>query len=232
MRHVAGLIVTLAVPALGAGALSTSADLPSGERPVIAGQAPPSPTSYGLCNGPQNATNWPGAPGAGRVRRVRRLPTLSSDVPAAEQRPFGLCGGYSVAFGPMGEAEAHVEELYVLRADWGTTAHGVDLRDRPHRRRRLGATAARTPPGTVGDWERIGRGEIEERQLEPRTSKICYIELAIVRADRIYNTLYVAFIVMQGSGASAWWGQKRAKGTIVASKGNGQCVSASPAPAR
>ena len=206
------------MPALGAGALSTSADLPSGGRPVIAGQAPPSPTSYGLCNGPQNATNWPQRPvpvehgECADYQRYQATSLLPSNAPSARAAATALPSA-------RWASSKHTWKNYVLRADWGD----APLTASTCATARIAAVAlgyrCENAACMVGDWERIGAAKSRNGTWNA-TSKICYIELAFAKGDRIYNTLNVAFIATQGSGASAVRNARRGRSSRARATGN------------
>ncbi len=198
--------------------------LASGERPQ-ATQAGPAPTmsTFGLCTGPQNALDFAASPVPVTEDRCTLRQRFSATSVAPSNAP-GSCGGYSVAFGPMGDLRRDMKTVR-LTAEWG---------DAPIASANACATAKLAAVAwgyrcdndacTQGGWEKI---ELQ-RQTQgswSSTSQSCTLRLAFGGADNRYKTLNLDVITSQMVNGSRV--RKRAKGTIEVERGNGRCFSSS-----
>jgi hypothetical protein len=198
--------------------------VPSGERPQ-ATEAGPVPTlaTFGLCTGPQNALDFASSPVPVTEDRCNFRQRFSATSVAPSNAP-GSCGGYSVAFGAMGDLKRDMKTVR-LTAEWG---------DAPIASANACASAQLAAVAwgyrcdndgcTQGGWEKI---ELQ-RQTQgswSASSQSCTLRLAFGGADKRYKTLNLDVITSQMVNGNRI--RKRAKGTIEVERGNGQCFSGS-----
>jgi len=92
--------------------------LESGERPQPTHAGPvPTMATFGLCTGPQNALDFPSSPVPVTEDRCNFRQRFSATSVAPSNAP-GSCGGYSVAFGAMGDLKRDMKTVR-LTAEWG-----------------------------------------------------------------------------------------------------------------
>jgi hypothetical protein len=200
----------------------------TGERPLgDAGQhAPPKAATYGLCSGPQNADAFPSSPVPvehGKCENSQKF-SATSDGPSTG----GSCGGFTVAFGPMGDLKPYLNKV-MLTAAWG---------DRPL----TAANCASARLAAVGWGERCGNDDCTSAQWEKlggpqqrkgtwnTTKQACYLGVVIFFgvAKEKYKTLNLDIITTVVEAGKTV--RKRAKGTINVQRGNGKCPTATYKP--
>ena len=82
---------------------------------------------------------------------------------------------------------------------------------------------------TAAQWEKIC-GPSQRKGFWNTTSQVCYIGLSFSSAGKKYKTLNLDVIATAVENGETV--RKRAKGTITARRGNGQCVGATATPAK
>lgn len=226
LRLVLPCLVALTVhsAALAAGGtvgVSSSAEQPYGTT------APPTPTitTYGLCLAPQNADAFPSSP----VPLVETQCHFEQTYTATSAGPShgASCGGFTVAFGPMGDYKTNVRS-HSLRAEWAdapiTSASACA-------NARIAATAhgfrCSNDDCSQGAWERIGLPRRVSGNWSANQQK-CGLTIAFAIADRRYKTMNLDVYTEKLEGANMV--RKRAKGTIHGKRGNGKCFEASVQP--
>ena len=203
-----------------------SGTLQASERPQLTTTRPPySAATYGLCSAPQNADAFPSGPVPVETTRCEFIQRFSAT--SAAPSSGASCGGYTVAFGPMGDLKRAMKSV-TLSAGWGdapltaATCPGA----------RLAAVAwgyrCDNEACSAGAWERIGSPRSVPGSWNGNTQS-CSMPLSLGGAGHSYSTVnidVIASLIQNGSPV-----RKRAKATIEARRGNGQCFSAS-APQR
>jgi hypothetical protein len=195
--------------------------------PDVEKQPPTKPVTYGLCDAPQNADAFPSSP----VRVVPGTCQNSQQFTATSPGPStgGNCGGFTVAFGPMGDLKPYLNHSIILRADWGDTA----LTAATCAQAKVAAVAwgARCTDKlcTTAEWEKIG-GPKQRTGTWNTTSGTCYISVQFNSSDKEFKTLNIDVIATLPAGGQTV--RKRAKGYIYVSQPNGKCLSAPAKPTR
>ena len=196
------------------------------ERPVteVEKYAPQAGT-YGTCNAPQNADDFASSPvevEKGKCDNWQRF-TATSIQPSTGS---STCGGFTVAFGPMGDLKPYLDRV-TLRADWGDTP--LTAANCAGARVAAVAWGARCTNDSCSEakWEKIGAPK-QRAGFWNSNSQVCYIELVFVSSGKKFKTLNVDVITKIVENGK--WVRKRAKGTIYASHPNGKCFSATVKP--
>jgi hypothetical protein len=225
MRTTASVLLgAIAFHSIALSAPTAGTELVPTEQPQVGVRQQPQMATYGLCDGPQPADDFPSNPVPVSENRCELFQEFKATSPNAN---YGSsCGGFTVSFGPMGDLR-HNWTRYSLKAGWGdaplTAANCATAR--------LAAIAwgyrCDNADCSVGAWERIGTPRSRAGTWNA-TSQICSLEVAFAAADKVYNTLSIDVIATQAQGQSTV--RKRAKGSIVASRGNGKCYSSSVQP--
>jgi hypothetical protein len=224
MAHKLRIALAFSVAAFAASTLAAPvSDGSVSEQPLsvtTTTQLPQTRVSYGLCNGPQNADAWPSSPvpvTAATCENYQRY-TATSAGPSTG----GSCGGFTVAFGPLGDLNPNLDRVS-LRADWGDTP----LTEAQCAKARVAATGwgARCIDDACSqaEWEKIGVPK-QRAGTWDSAANTCYIGLSFASTGKRYVTLNIDVITKLDVGGN--WVRKRAKGTIRASKPNGKCLSA------
>jgi len=211
------IAIAFPVPALAApdkGKWSTT------ERPLldIQQQGPLKVATYGMCSGPQNADAFASSPvpvEEGKCDNSQKF-TATSDGPSTG----GSCGGFTVAFGPMGDLKPYLDRV-IVRADWGdtplTAANCASARVAA-----VGWGARCTNDAcTTAEWEKLG-GPKQRKGFWNTTSKVCYIELGFTSTGKFKTLNLDVIATLPENGKTV---RKRAKGWIYASHPNGKCFS-------
>jgi hypothetical protein len=213
--------IALHVPVLAEpvkGSTSTT-ERPLGDAPT---QAPPKAATYGMCDAPQNADAFPSSPVPvehGKCENSQKF-SATSNKPSTG----GSCGGFTVAFGPMGDLKPYLNHV-LLRAEWGD----VPLTAAKCASARLAAVGwgARCMDDacTSAEWEKLGAPK-QRKGTWNATTQSCYVYVAdfFGGADKKYKTLNLDIITTVVENGQTV--RKRAKGTITAHRGNGKCFSA------
>ena len=238
--HTRACCICLATAAIGlhVPAFAQTGKWAASENPLdgVTKQGPMKPTStYGMCSGPQNADAFAQSP----VPVVEGKCDDSQTFSATSLGPSNGngCGGFSVAFGPIGNLRPHLDHV-VLRAEWGdvplTAANCASARIATvgWGARCTGRVDKTTPLATActsTKWEKIG-GPTQGKGVWSTTNQVCSISVQLSSVDKQYKTLtmdIIATVVENGQTV-----RKRAKGTIWVRKPNGQCLSAPVKPKR
>jgi hypothetical protein len=196
------------------------------ERPLgdLAKQPPVKAASYGLCNAPQNADAFPSSPVPVEPSKCHNSQKFSAT--SSTPSTGGSCGGFTVAFGPMGDLKPYLDGV-TLAADWGDVALTA-ANCASARLAAVGWGARCTDDAcTSAQWEKIG-GPQQRKGTWNATNQKCYMPLTFASADKKYKTLnldIIATVVENGQTV-----RKRAKGTITVRRGNGKCFSADKSP--
>lgn len=206
-------------PALAA----PTTDEKASEQPTgVIRRPPPHQNWYGLCNAPQGGDAFPEHPVLVVEGPCEDYQEYSS---AGSTETIQSCGGYTVAFGPKGNLKPNLNRI-TLWAEWAdaplTQAHCAKAK--------LAAVAwgARCPNDVCtrnGDanWETIGTGPKQRSGTWNSVSKVCYIGVNFVSANKKFVTLNVDIIAtLEENGRQV---RKFAKGRIHAGYPNGTCVS-------
>ena len=224
--HVPTLAFALAVAAGAAPAAPLSGALQASERPQLTTTRPPySAATYGLCSAPQNADDFASSPVPVETTRCEFIQRFSAT--SASPSSGASCGGYTVAFGPMGDLKRNMKSV-TLTAAWGD----APLTATTCTSARLSAVAwgyrCDNDACSAGAWERIGTPRSVPGTWSAN-SQSCSLPLSLGGAGHSYSTLNIDVIgsVTQNGNPV----RKRARATIEARRGNGQCYSAS-APQR
>ncbi|MEO8311495.1 MAG: hypothetical protein ABI520_10010 [Caldimonas sp.] len=212
----------LVVHLVASGAPSST--LSSSETPVAAGTAPHVAT-YGLCSAPQNAEAFPSSPVADEESQCSNTQTFQATSPNGNYGG-GTCGGYTVAFGPLGDFKRKRKYLWLV-GKWGdaplTQANCASARV---------AVAAwgyrcSNTACTAGAWERIGTAN-SRKGVWNTTSQTCGLSAQANATLTDYSTVNIDVIATQGSGSTAV--RKRAAASIYNEQPNGKCPSATYTP--
>jgi hypothetical protein len=221
-RHV--LFVTAGALLAGgahAGPTGAGSTVAATERPYTATQVDTAKklATFGLCDAPQNADDLPTSP----VPVQEDTCTLYQRFEANSNTPSngGSCGGYTVAFGPMGDLKTNWKK-YRLNATWGDTT----LTQAQCTNARLAAVAWGARCLDEGcsstQWERIGT-PLSKKGTWGSNQNRCYLEHQFMDGEHHYKVLNIDVIATLQDGGQAV--RKRAHAVIRAERGNGKCVS-------
>jgi hypothetical protein len=186
----------------------------------------PQASTYGLCNAPQNADDFPSNPVPVDEGKCENSQTFiaTSIKPSTGS---STCGGFTLAFGPKGDYKPYLDRV-TLRAYWGDTP----LTAANCTKARVAAVAwgarCTNDSCTEATWEKIGDGPKQRAGFWNTTSQVCYTELVLNSSSKKFKTLnidVIAKIVEDGK-----WVRKRAKASIYAWRPNGKCPSATYKP--
>ena len=199
---------------------------PPTESPVTdVGTAPQPAATYGLCGAPQNADAFPSNPVAvyhGKCDNTQQF-TATSPGPSTG----GTCGGFTVAFGPMGDLKPSLNHSIILRAEWGDTALTA-ANCAQAKVAAVGWGARCTNDAcTTAEWEKIG-GPKQVKGTWNTTSNKCSTQVQFNSSDKKFKTLNIDVIATLPEGGKTV--RKRAKGFIYVSHPNGKCFSATTKP--
>jgi len=219
------LAITIVLPAASlAAAPGAPTETP---LPDVGTQPPPPKATYGLCSGPQNADAFPSSPVAVVYGKCdnRQQYTATSPGPSTG----GTCGGFTVAFGPMGDLKPYLNHSIILRAEWGDTA----LTAANCAKAKVAAVGwgarCTNDACTTAEWEKIG-GPKQKTGTWNTTSNTCSTLVQFNSSDKKFKTLNIDSIATLPEGGKTV--RKRAKGFIYVSHPNGKCFSTSVKPAR
>jgi hypothetical protein len=182
-------------------------------------RAPPLKATYGLCDAPQNADDFASSPVSVTAGKCDNTQQFSST--SVQPSTGGACGGYTVAFGPLGDLKPFLDRGNLI-ADWG---------DAPL----TGAQCAKARVAAIGwgarcinaacteaEWQKLGDAKQRAGTWNPN-SKVCYICTNFYSSDTKFRTLNLDIIATLDQNGTLV--RKRAKGTIIASHPNGKCYS-------
>lgn len=223
--YAAMLLVALpAVLCTAAAAPQDRSPMLAGERPVLSQQTPPLKVTYGLCSGPTNADAFPSSPVPvveGQCERSQEFKSISpSDSYGAS------CGGYTIAFGPMGELR-RTWKRRTLKAQWV----GEPLTATTCPKARISAVAwgyrCDNEACSAGAWERIGKPTSRKGTWNAQ-SKTCYIDVGLSAPAKDFSTLNIDAIASLTQGGQT---QRVRVGASIRGYGpNGKCPSATYTP--
>ena len=178
--------------------------------------------TYGMCSVPQNADAYPGSPQKVLVGDCNDFSQQFSAT-AAQPSSGDPCGGFTVAFGPLGDLKYHLHQV-TMTADWGD----APLTETQCPKARVIAIAwgerCLNDACTEHDWHIIG-GPKQRKGKWDAVNKVCQIGLKFTYANTRHRTLKmdIAATVLQNGQPV----RKREKGTILAEvKSNKACYSA------
>ena len=177
---------------------------------------------YGLCGVPQNAADFPTKPVLVEKSPCEISQTFQSTSPSAS---YGgkSCGGYTIAFGPLGSLDPTLSEVITLTADWGdapltaTTCPTAQVSAVAWGERCLGTNCA---PG--GGFELIGGGPTASKGTWNKISNVCYISVQFNAQKTSYRTLNIDAIATQTQGGSTV--RKRVSSNIYVSRLGEGCI--------
>jgi hypothetical protein len=220
------LIALVATSAANAGPTATLGTVLTTERPYTATQVDTMKklSSFGLCDAPQNADDLPTSPVPVQEDSCAFYQTY--EATSAGPSHGGSCGGYTVAFGPMGDLKTNWKR-YTLRASYGEALTQAQCTNA-----RLAAVAwgvrCLNDDCSSTQWERIGT-PLSKKGTWYSNQNRCALEHQFIDVQHRYTVLNIdAIASLQEGGQSV---RKRAHAFIRAERGNGKCFSASQ-PAR
>ncbi len=180
--------------------------------------------TFGLCELPQNADAAPTQPVA--VQEDTCSYYQRYEATSAGPSNGGSCGGFVVAFGPLGDLKTHWKR-YTLNATWGD----LQLTQAQCSKARLSAVAwgerCTNADCTSFAWEKIGV-PLSKKGTWGANGNRCYLEHQFSNGQNHYRTLKVDVIASLQEGSQAV--RKRARGAIRAEGGNGKCFSTTQQP--
>lgn len=180
--------------------------------------------TFGLCSAPQNADDLP----------TRPLPVQEDacdyfqryEATSAAPTNGGSCGGYTLAFGPLGGLKT-TWKRYQLNASWGE----APLTQAQCGQARLSAVAwgARCLNADCSStqWETIGV-PLSKKGIWGTNQPRCFLEHQFLNHQNHYKTLNIDVIASLQEGSQTV--RKRAHARIRAESGNGKCFSATQEP--
>jgi len=222
----AALATMLAASAAHAGPTATLGTVATTERPYTATQVDTMKklATFGLCDAPQNADDLPTSAVPEQEDACSRYQKF--EATSAGPTHGGSCGGYTVAFGPMGNLQTDWKR-YTLRASYGEA-----LTQAQCTKARLAAVAwgvrCLNDACSSTQWERIGTPLSKQGTWGANSNK-CFLEHQFIDIQHRYTVLNIDVIASLQEGSQSV--RKRAHAFIRAEKGNGKCLSASQ-PAR
>ncbi|GAB4555320.1 MAG: hypothetical protein Tsb007_12270 [Rhizobacter sp.] len=180
--------------------------------------------TFGLCDQPQNADALPTQPVA--VQEDSCDYYQHYEATSAGPSNGGSCGGFVVAFGPLGDLKLNWKR-YTLKATWGDQ----QLTQAQCSKARLSAVAwgerCTNADCTTFAWEKIGV-PLSKKGTWGANSNRCHLEHQFINIQNHYRTLKVDVIASLQEGSQAV--RKRARGDIRAERGNGKCINATQQP--
>ncbi len=187
-------------------------------------------SSFGLCDAVQNADDLPTQPVPVQEDTCNFYQRFEANSVGPSNG--GSCGGYTVAFGPMGDLKLNWKR-YRIDATWGDTP----LTQAQCGQERLAAVAwgARCLNDACSDtqWEKIGTPRSKAGTWSTNQGR-CVLSHQFSNGDKHYKTLSVDIIASLKEGAQTV--RKRAHAVIRAERGNAKCANttleARPAPAQ
>lgn len=195
------------------GSVSTTA------RPQSDKTKPLPPATYGLCDAPQNADDFPSSPVPVEEDKCSHFQqfSVSSNTPSTG----GSCGGFTVVFGPKGDLRPNLHRVD-MKAEWGDVA----LTAANCANARVAAVAwgerCSDDDCTSAKWEKFG-GPKQGKGTWNTTSQVCYVGVWLSSINKKYKTLNLDIITTLIENGKPV--RKRAKGTIRVHIGNGKCAS-------
>lgn len=218
-------LLTLASAAAQAGPNDVGSVV-SSERPYTLQEvdAKKKLATFGLCDQPQNADALPTQPVPEQEDTCSRFQRY--EATSAGPSDGGSCGGFVVAFGPLGDLKTTWKK-YTLNATWGD----LQLTQAQCSKARLSAVAwgerCTNADCTSFAWEKIGV-PLSKKGTWGANSKRCHLEHQFINIQNQYRTLKVDVIASLQEGSQTV--RKRAHGAIRAERGNGKCFSTTQQP--
>jgi hypothetical protein len=214
--------LSLGAARAGPGELGSVA---GGERPYTLqeAEARKQAATFGLCSLPQNADDLPTRPVAVQEGRCEFYQHFEST--SAQPSNGSPCGGYTVAFGPMGDLKT-TWHRYQLKASYGEALTQAQC---PKARLSAVAWGARCLNADCSNtqWEKIGV-PLSKQGVWSANQGRCYLEHQFLNNQNHYKTLNIDTIALLQEGTQAV--RKRAHALIHAEIGNGQCFSVTQEP--
>jgi len=172
---------------------------------------------------PQNADDFASTPVPQAQTRCEHTQKFSARS-VGPSYGGATCGGYTVVFGPMGDLKTNMKTVS-LKAEWGDTPIASAAAC-------ASARIAAVAWGYRCDNDSCSEGGWDKIEIQRQThgtwnsaSQSCTLRLSFGGAAQRYKTLNLDIIATQVVNGSTV--RKRARGTIEARRGNGQCYSAS-----
>jgi hypothetical protein len=180
--------------------------------------------TFGLCEQPQNADALPTQPVPVQEDSCHRYQHYQAT--SAGPSDGGSCGGFVVAFGPLGDLKTDWKK-YRLKATWGD----LQLSQAQCTKARLSAVAwgerCTNANCTTFAWEKIGV-PLSKKGTWGANSNRCHLEHQFINIQNHYRTLKIDVIASLQEGSQTV--RKRAHGDIRAERGNGKCIHGTQGP--
>jgi hypothetical protein len=223
------VVSVLCLTAAGAAPAAPTATGPvvaATERPYTLAQvqAHKKLATFGLCDAPQNADDLPTQ--AVAVQEDNCSYYQHYEATSAAPTNGGSCGGYTLAFGPMGDLKTNWKR-HTLKARWGEAA--LTQAQCPKARLAAVAWGARCLNDACSStqWEKIDVPLSKAGTWSTNQGR-CVLEHQFIDIQHHYKTLNIDVIASYQEGAQSV--RKRAHASIHVEKGNGKCASASQGP--
>ncbi len=219
-------IVALAASSSHAGPVVAGGTVAATERPYTATQVDTMKklATFGLCNAPQNADDLPTSAVPEQEDTCSRYQQF--EATSATPSNGGSCGGYTVAFGPMGNLQTDWKR-YTLRGSYGEALTQAQCTNARLAAVAWGARCLNDDCSST-QWERIGT-PLSKKGTWSNNQNRCFLEHQFIDIEHRYKVLNIDVIASLQEGSQTV--RKRAHAFIRAEKGNGKCFSASQ-PAR
>lgn len=220
------LTAMLAACSAQAGPVVAGGTVATTERPYTATQVDSAKklATFGLCDAPQNADDLP----TSAVPELEDACSRYQRFEAVSAAPSngGSCGGYTVAFGPMGNLQTDWKR-YTLKGSYGEALTQAQCTNARLAAVAWGARCLNDDCSST-QWERIGT-PLSKKGTWSNNQNRCFLEHQFIDTQHRYKTLNIDVIASLQEGSQAV--RKRARASIRAEKGNGKCFSTSQ-PAR
>ena len=178
---------------------------------------------YGFCSARPDAQSYAPSPVKvvmGKCNDLSQTFSATSDKPSVG--PQG-CGGYAIAFGPLGNLSPKLNQITMI-SEWGDTAltstqcSKAKVSGQAYGERCLDDTCSKTT------WDVIeGKPKQSQGKWDMKTNQ-CWLSVKFTSKNVPYKTLTLDTITTLFNGAADE--RKRAKGTIIAELKDDKCYSA------
>ena len=178
--------------------------------------------TYGMCSAPQNADAYPGSPQKIVVEDCNDF-SQQFVVTAAKPSSNSNCGGFTVAFGPLGDLKPHLHQI-TMTADWGDDPVPADQCQYARVTAIAWGERCLDDVCMKTDWYVIG-GPKQRKGKWDAASRTCKLDIKFTSTGKQHKTLNLDVIATHFNGAHHI--RKREKGTIRAEiKSDKACYSA------
>ena len=182
---------------------------------------------YGFCSGPQNAHAYPPNPVKVLLANCNSMSQTFTSTSVGPSTGVN-CGGYAVAFGPLGHLSPQLHQITML-AEWAdeplTTAQACNqakVTALAWGERCVNAACDQTA------WDKIQGGPKQRHGKWDSATRKCAVEAKFKSENVHYKTLNLDIIADFPVGNQ--YVRKKAKGTIIAAK-KGDCLQSVEVPA-